>query len=205
MRVHRRKLVAELTHHLPLCLLPAAAASAFEEPMKTISTAEGTWRGAIRKAGGMRPPPATARFARRARHLSYDGQHDQGINGFPRIAGDGNRFQIHLELPTVHALYDQDRQFRAQFDDGFQRQEDRRPTERAFHRSDQILELRQPQDREKKPYPYEEEELTFTNAKARTALAATLTVPRRAGYRLSRGDPVRDRAQPRCGKADGGH
>jgi pimeloyl-ACP methyl ester carboxylesterase len=144
-------------------------------------------------------------------HISHDAQGhlvatmdsiDQGINGFHASQATETDSQIHLELPTVRSTYDGTVNSVRNSMTGTWRQNGE-PTELTFHRSDQILELRRPQN-PKKPYPYEEEELTFTNARAGTTLAATLTVPRGAGpfpaAVLLAGSGPLDRDE-----ADGGH
>jgi uncharacterized protein len=173
-----------------------------KSPAGAISTAEGTWQGAI-EANGMR--------YRLQLHISHDAQGhlvatmdsiDQGINGFHASQATESDSQIHLELPTVRSTYDGTINSVRNSMTGTWRQNGE-PTELTFHRSDQILELRRPQN-PKKPYPYEEEELTFTNAKAGTTLAATLTMPRGAGpfpaAILLAGSGPLDRDE-----ADGGH
>src|SRR5580704_4277932 len=173
-----------------------------KSPAGAVSTAEGTWQGAI-EANGMR--------YRLQLHVSHDAQGhlvatmdsiDQGINGFHASQATESDSQIHLELPAVRSTYDGTINSVRNSMTGTWRQNGE-PTELTFHRSDQILELRRPQN-PKKPYPYEEEELTFTNAKAGTTLAATLTLPRGAGpfpaAILLAGSGPLDRDE-----ADGGH
>ncbi|HEY2822937.1 MAG TPA: alpha/beta fold hydrolase [Candidatus Acidoferrum sp.] len=165
--------------HLPIVFHRQARIALSKSPTGAISTAEGTWQGAI-EANGMR--------YRLQLHISHDSQGhliaamdsiDQGINGFHASQATESDSQIHLELPTVHGTYDGTVNSVRNSMTGTWRQNGE-PTDLTFHRSDQILELRRPQN-PKKPYPYEEEELTFENAKAGTTLAATLTMPRGAG------------------------
>src|ERR1700722_1903204 len=165
--------------HLPLVFHRQPRIALSKSPSGAISTAEGTWQGAI-EANGMR--------YRLQLHISHDAQGhlvatmdsiDQGINGFHASQATESDSQIHLELPTVRSTYDGTVNSVRNSMTGTWRQNGE-PTELTFHRSDQILELRRPQN-PKKPYPYEEEELTFPNAKAGTTLAATLTMPRGAG------------------------
>ena len=188
--------------HLPMVFRRQPRIALSKSPTGAISTAEGTWQGAI-EANGMR--------YRLQLHISHDAQGhlvatmdsiDQGINGFHASQATESDSQIHLELPTVRSTYDGTVNSVRNSMTGTWRQNGE-PTELTFHRSDQILELRRPQN-PKKPYPYEEEELTFTNAKAGTTLAATLTVPRGAGpfpaAILLAGSGPLDRDE-----ADGGH
>lgn len=165
--------------HLPLIFHRQPRVALSKSPTGAISTAEGTWQGAI-EANGMR--------YRLQLHISHDAQGhlvatmdsiDQGINGFHASQATESDSQIHLELPTVRSTYDGTINSVRNSMTGTWRQNGE-PTQLTFHRSDQILELRRPQN-PRKPYPYEEEELTFENAKAGTTLAATLTVPRGAG------------------------
>jgi uncharacterized protein len=165
--------------HLPMVFHRQPRIALSKSPTGAISTAEGTWQGAI-EANGMR--------YRLQLHISHDAQGhliaamdsiDQGINGFHASQATESDSQIHLELPTVHSTYDGAVNSVRNSMTGTWRQNGE-PTELTFHRSDQILELRRPQN-PKKPYPYDEEELTFENARAGTTLAATLTVPRGAG------------------------
>jgi pimeloyl-ACP methyl ester carboxylesterase len=188
--------------HLPLVFHRQPRIALSKSPTGAISTAEGTWQGAI-EANGMR--------YRLQLHISHDVQGhlvatmdsiDQGINGFHASQATESNSQIHLELPAVRSTYDGTINSVRNSMTGTWRQNGE-PTELTFHRSDQILELRRPQN-PKKPYPYEEEELTFTNAKAGTTLAATLTMPRGAGpfpaAILLAGSGPLDRDE-----ADGGH
>jgi hypothetical protein len=165
--------------HLPIAFHRQPRVALSKSPTGAISTAEGTWQGAI-EANGMR--------YRLQLHISHDAQGhlvaamdsiDQGINGFHASQATESDSQIHLELPTVHGTYDGTVNSVRNSITGTWRQNGE-PTQLTFHRSDQILELRRPQN-PKKPYPYEEEELTFENAKAGTTLSATLTVPRGTG------------------------
>ncbi len=165
--------------HLPIVFHRQPRVALSKSPAGAVSTAEGTWQGAI-EADGMR--------YRLQLHISHDAQGhlvatmdsiDQGINGFHASQATESDSQIHLELPTVRSTYDGTINSVRNSISGTWRQNGD-PTQLTFHRSDQILELRRPQN-PKKPYPYEEEELTFENAKAGTTLSATLTVPRGAG------------------------
>jgi uncharacterized protein len=165
--------------HLPIVFHRQARVALSKSPTGAISTAEGTWQGAI-EANGMR--------YRLQLHISHDAQGhlvaamdsiDQGINGFHASQATESDSQIHLELPAVKGTYDGTINSVRNSMTGTWRQNGD-PTQLTFHRSDQILELRRPQN-PKKPYPYEEEELTFENAKAGTSLAGTLTMPRGAG------------------------
>jgi pimeloyl-ACP methyl ester carboxylesterase len=188
--------------HLPLVFHRQPRIALSKSPTGAISTAEGTWQGAI-EANGMR--------YRLQLHISHDSQGhlvatmdsiDQGINGFHASQATESDSQIHLELPTVRSTYDGTVNSVRNSMTGTWRQNGE-PTDLTFHRSDQILELRRPQN-PKKPYPYDEEELTFTNAKAGTTLAATLTMPRGVGpfpaAILVAGSGPLDRDE-----ADGGH
>ena len=188
--------------HLSLVFHKQPRIALSKSPTGAISTAEGTWQGAI-EANGMR--------YRLQLHISHDSQGhlvatmdsiDQGINGFHASQATESDSQIHLELPTVRSTYDGTINSVRNSMTGTWRQNGE-PTELTFHRSDQILELRRPQN-PKKPYPYEEEELTFTNAKAGTTLAATLTMPKGTGpfpaAILIAGSGPLDRDE-----ADGGH
>ncbi len=165
--------------HLPIVFHRQPRVALSKSPAGAISTAEGTWQGAI-EANGMR--------YRLQMHIAHDAQGhliatmdsiDQGINGFHASQATESDSQIHLELPAVHGTYDGTINSVRNSMTGTWRQNGD-PTQLTFHRSDQILELRRPQN-PKRPYPYEEEELTFENSKAGTTLAATLTIPRGAG------------------------
>ena len=188
--------------HLPLVFHRQPRIALSKSPSGAISTAEGTWQGAI-EANGMR--------YRLQLHISHDAQGhlvatmdsiDQGINGFHASQATESDSQIHLELPAVRSTYDATVNSVRNSMTGTWRQNGE-PTELTFHRSDQILELRRPQN-PKKPYPYEEEELTFPNTKTGTTLAATLTLPRGPGpfpaAILLAGSGPLDRDE-----ADGGH
>jgi uncharacterized protein len=165
--------------HLPLIFHRQPRIALSKSPADAVSTAEGTWQGAI-EANGMR--------YRLQLHISHDAQGhlvatmdsiDQGINGFHASQATETDAQIHLELPTVRSTYDGTINTVRNSMTGTWRQNGE-PTQLTFHRSDQILELRRPQN-PKKPYPYDEEELTFENGKAGTTLSGTLTVPGGAG------------------------
>jgi hypothetical protein len=89
---------------------------------------------------------------------------DQGINGFRASQATESDSAIHLELPAVHSTYDGTLNSVRNSITGTWRQNGE-PTQLTFKRSDQILELRRPQNPQK-PYPYDEQELTFSNARA---------------------------------------
>ncbi|MGC1905105.1 MAG: alpha/beta hydrolase [Candidatus Acidiferrum sp.] len=167
------------TVHLPLVFRRQPRIALSKTPSGAVSTAEGTWQGAL-EANGMR--------YRLQLHISHDtkGQLtaamdsiDQGINGFRASQATESDSAIHLELPAVHSTYDGTLNSVRNSITGTWRQNGE-PTQLTFKRSDQILELRRPQNPQK-PYPYDEQELTFSNARAGTSLAATLTLPRGAG------------------------
>jgi uncharacterized protein len=165
--------------HLPLIFHRQPRITLSKSPSGAISTAEGTWQGAL-DANGMR--------YRLQLHISHDAKGqltaamdsiDQGINGFRASQATESNSTIHLELPAVHSTYDGTLNSVRNSITGTWRQNGE-PTQLTFKRSDEILELRRPQN-PKKPYAYSEEELTFANAKSGTSLAATLTLPRGAG------------------------
>src|ERR1700733_13277788 len=92
--------------HLPLVFHRQPRIALSKSPTGAISTAEGTWQGAI-EANGMR--------YRLQLHISHDVQGhlvatmdsiDQGINGFHASQATESNSQIHLELPAVRSTYD---------------------------------------------------------------------------------------------------
>ncbi len=165
--------------HLPLVFHRQPRITLSKSPKGAVSTAEGTWQGAL-ETNGMR--------YRMQLHISHDASGqlaaamdsiDQGINGFRASQATESDSAIHLELPAVHSTYDGTLNSVRNTITGTWRQNGE-PTQLTFKRSDEILELRRPQN-PKKPYPYAEEEVAFANSKAGTSLAATLTLPRGAG------------------------
>jgi uncharacterized protein len=148
-------------------------------PPGAVASCEGTWQGAL-EADGMR-----YRLQLRISHdaagklvASMDSI-DQGINGFPATMVAQSASALHLDLPAVRASYDGTLNTAKNVISGTWRQSGD-STALSFKRSDQILDLRRPQN-PVKPYPYREEELAIPGAKSGVSLAATLTVPYGAG------------------------
>jgi pimeloyl-ACP methyl ester carboxylesterase len=144
-----------------------------------ISKAEGTWQGAI-ETGNMR--------MRLQLHIGHDDQGglvasvdslDQGIQGIPasRVTEKGN--ELKFEMPAFNALYTgtlspTKNEIKGSWDqnDNLEKLD--------FRRSEQVLELRRPQN-PSAPYPYKEEETSFAAGSGQGTIAATLTLPQGAG------------------------
>jgi pimeloyl-ACP methyl ester carboxylesterase len=164
---------------LPLSFRRQPRTAISRAPTGAVATAEGTWQAGL-ETNGMR--------YRLQLHISHDAQGkliatmdsiDQGINGFRASQITQSDTAIHMELPAIRGTYDGEiNSVRNSISGTWQQNGDSTPL--TFKRSDQILELRRPQN-PKKPYPYTEEECTFPNAKAGISLAATLTLPHGAG------------------------
>jgi len=156
-----------------------ASGAGAKKPSDAIAGAEGVWQGAL-QGNGMR--------LRLQLHVSHDDQKqlvaaldspDQQVSGLPAIAVSQKDAAFHFEIPVVTGVYDGTLNAAKTIINGSWTQNG--ITQKLnFQRSDQLLELRRPQN-PVKPYPYKEEEVTFSNEKAKVSLAGTLTLPRGPG------------------------
>lgn len=144
-----------------------------------VSGVEGTWQGAL-ESKGMR-----LRFQLR---VSLDEQKqlivsldnlDQNLRNLnaTKVSLKGNSF--HFEIPGIPGLYDGTLNSSKNALSGNWTQNGVMQS-LDFKRSDQVLELRRPQN-PVKPYSYSEAEITFSNTNAKISLAGTLTLPHGTG------------------------
>jgi uncharacterized protein len=160
---------------LALALHRQAAGSGAGKPADAIASAEGVWQGAL-EGNGMR--------LRIQLHVSHDDAKqlvaaldspDQGVGGLPAVKVSQKETAFHFEIPVVNGVYDGTLSATKTVINGKWSQNGSEQ-KLDFHRSDQLLELRRPQN-PVKPYPYRDEEKTFPNEKAKIVLAGTLTIP----------------------------
>jgi pimeloyl-ACP methyl ester carboxylesterase len=144
-----------------------------------VSRAEGTWQGAI-VTGNMR--------MRLQLHVSHDDKGqliasldslDQGIQGIPASKVTERGGQMSFELPAFGAEYTGALSSTKNEIAGRWSQ-NANDEKLDFLRSDQVLELRRPQN-PAKPYPYKEQEVSFRPGTGNATLAGTLTLPEGAG------------------------
>jgi pimeloyl-ACP methyl ester carboxylesterase len=151
------------------------AAGAEKSTAKPISDVEGTWQGAI-ETGNMR--------MRLQLHVTHDDQGeliasvdslDQEIQGIPASKVTERAGELKLELSAFQAQYLGTLSATKNEITGHWSQNGN-DEKLDFRRSDQILELRRPQN-PAKPYPYKEEEIWFATGDGKATLAGTLTLP----------------------------
>jgi pimeloyl-ACP methyl ester carboxylesterase len=156
-----------------------SASAAAKKPSDAVFPVEGLWQGALETSG--------MRF-RVQLHVSHDDKNelvaaldsiDQGVNGLPATKITQKEAAFHFEVPAFSGVYEGTLNAAKNALTGVWTQagvEQRL----EFKRSDQVLELRRPQN-PTKPYPYREEEVVFPNSKSGVSLAGTLTIPRGPG------------------------
>jgi len=164
---------------LPLVLNRRSASTAGRKPANAISPFEGTWQGAFQN-GNMR--------FRLQLHISHDEAKkltgtfdslDQAVNGLPMSKLSEQNGAVHFEIDMVSGVYEGTlNAARNAITGKWSQNQDSVALE--FKRSDEVLELRRPQD-PTKPYPYKEEEVTFASKNATAKLSGTLTIPQGAG------------------------
>lgn len=156
-----------------------AAGAGARKPSDAIAGAEGVWQGAL-EGHGMR--------LRLQLHVTHDDKKelvaaldspDQGVSGLPATKVSQKESAFHFEIPVVSGVYDGTLNAAKTTITGSWTQSGGEQ-KLTFRRSDQLLDLRRPQD-PVKPYPYKEEEITFSNDAAHISLAGTLTLPRGPG------------------------
>ena len=160
---------------LPLRFEKRSAGRNLQPSANAISPAEGTWQGAI-ETGNMR--------MRLQLHLSHDDQKrlaasvdslDQGVQGIPAANVSERSGKVKLELPAFNAEYVGTLSPDKNEINGHWSQNENLET-LTFRRSDQVLELRRPQN-PRKPYPFREEEVSFASGDGKATLAGTLSLP----------------------------
>ena len=164
---------------LPLVLHRQSTSATGRRPANAISPLEGTWQGAFEHEN--------MRF-RLQLHVTHDEKKnltgtfdslDQGANGLPVSKLSEKNSAVHFEIEIVSGSYDGTLiPAKNAISGKWTQNEHTQPLD--FKRSDEVLELRRPQN-PAKPYPYKEEEVRFTNEKGRAVLAGTLTIPAGAG------------------------
>ncbi len=151
------------------------AAGAEKSTARPISKVEGTWQGAI-ETGNMR--------MRLQLHLNHDDKGaliasvdslDQGIQGIPASKVTERAGELRFELSAFGAEYLGTLSATKNEIAGHWSQNGN-DEKLDFKRSDQILELRRPQN-PAKPYPYKDEEISFAAGDGKATLAGTLTLP----------------------------
>ena len=164
---------------LPLVLTRRSASAAGRRPANAISPLEGTWQGAF-QSGNMR--------FRLQLHISHDEAKkltgtfdslDQAVNGLPMSKLSEQNGAVHFEIDMVSGVYEGTlNAARNGIAGKWAQNQDSVALE--FKRSDEVLELRRPQD-PPKPYPYKEEEISFANKNGTAKLSGTLTIPQGTG------------------------
>jgi pimeloyl-ACP methyl ester carboxylesterase len=164
---------------LPLRFEKRSAGKKLQPSANAISPAEGTWQGAI-ETGNMR--------MRLQLHLSHDDKKrlaasvdslDQGVQGIPAADVSEKSGELKLELPAFNAEYIGTLSSDKNEINGHWSQNENLET-LNFRRSDQVLELRRPQN-PRKPYPFREEEVSFAAGDGKATLAGTLSLPQGTG------------------------
>lgn len=164
---------------LPLEFHRQSASVAAKKPTDAVFPVEGLWQGALETSG--------MRF-RVQLHVSHDDKNelvaaldsiDQGVNGLPATHITQKNATFHFEVPAFTGVYEGTLNAAKNSMTGLWTQSGVEQ-KLEFKRSDQVLELRRPQN-PTKPYPYKEEEVVFQNSKASVSLAGTLTLPRGTG------------------------
>jgi uncharacterized protein len=148
-------------------------------PANAVSALEGTWQGAFEN-GNMR--------FRLQLHVAHDADKslsgtldslDQGANGLPVSKLSEKNGVVHFEIAIVSGSYDGTlNAARNAIAGKWTQSQDTVALD--FKRSDEVLELRRPQN-PTKPYPYKEEGIQFTSQQGAIALSGTLTVPAGTG------------------------
>lgn len=160
---------------LPLEFYRQAPGTGSGKPADAVASAEGVWQGVI-ETGGLR--------FRVQLHVTHDEKKellaaldsiDQGVRGLPATHVSQKDNAFHFEIPAVNGVYDGTLNAAKDFMTGTWT-ESGSEQKLEFKRSEQVYELRRPQN-PVKPYPYLEEEVAFPNAKAGITLAGTLTIP----------------------------
>ncbi len=155
------------------------AAGAENSSARPISKAEGTWQGAI-ETGNMR--------MRLQLHVNHDDKGaliasvdslDQGIQGIPASKVTEHAGEVKFELAAFGAEYTGTLSATKNEIAGHWSQNGN-DEKLDFRRSEQVLELRRPQN-PVKPYPYKEEEVSFVTGDGKATLAGTLTLPPGSG------------------------
>jgi len=150
------------------------AAGAEKSLAKPISRVEGTWQGAI-ETGNMR--------MRLQLHINHDDSGkliasvdslDQAIQGIPASKVTEHAGEVKIELSAFGAEYSGALSATKNEIAG-QWSQNGNDEKLDFRRSEQILELRRPQN-PVKPYPYKEEEVSIVIGDGKTRLAGTLTL-----------------------------
>jgi pimeloyl-ACP methyl ester carboxylesterase len=161
---------------LPLRLEKRAATRA---AVNSVSKAEGTWQGAIEVANMRMRIQMHVGHDDKGRLLASLDSLDQAIQGIPATKVSEKDGELSFALPAFEAEY------RGRLGpshnelSGTWTQND--SVEKLdFHRSEQPLELRRPQN-PVKPYPYGVEDASFPAADGQATLLGTLTLPRGDG------------------------
>jgi pimeloyl-ACP methyl ester carboxylesterase len=163
----------------PLVFRRQSGNAAGKKPANAVSPFEGTWQGAFQN-GNMR--------YRLQLHVTHDEEKkltgtldslDQGANGVPMSKLSEQNGSVHFEIDLVGGIYEGTiNAGRNAIAGKWSQNQDTVALE--FKRSDEVLELRRPQN-PAKPYPYKEEEVSFKNAAGTATLAGTVTIPAGAG------------------------
>jgi len=163
----------------PLSFTRRSGLTGGRKPPDAVSPIEGTWQGAFQN-GNMR--------FRLQLHISHDEAKklkgtldslDQGAADLPMSKVSEQNGAVHFEIAMVSGVYEGTLNAAHNAITGkWSQNNDSVALE--FKRSDEVLELRRPQN-PAKPYPYKEEEVSFPNKSGTVTLAGTLTIPQGAG------------------------
>lgn len=164
---------------LPLVFHHQSSTLATRKPVGAIADIEGLWQGRVESSG---------LHLRLQLHISHNEQKqltaaldsiDQAVTGIPAANVTREAATFHFEIPSVSSSYDGELNAARNLISGTWTQTGA-AQKLDFRRSNQVLELRRPQN-PVKPYPYREEAVTFPNARAEVILAGTFTLPRGPG------------------------
>src|SRR5262249_16646244 len=163
----------------PLVFTRQSALTGGRRPADAVSPIEGTWQGAFQN-GNMR--------FRLQLHIVHDQAKklkgtldslDQGATDLPMSKITEQNGAVHFEIAMVSGVYEGtlNAAHNAMTGKWSQNQDS---VALEFKRSDEVLELRRPQNTTR-PEPYQEEEATFPNKGGPGPLAGTLTIPQGTG------------------------
>jgi uncharacterized protein len=164
---------------LPLKFEKRAAGAAAHAAANAVSKAEGTWQGAIEVANMRMRIEMHVSHDDKGRLLASLDSLDQGIQGIPASKVTEKEGELGFEIPAFAAEYRGTLSASKNELAGTWTQNDS-VSKLDFHRSDQPLELRRPQN-PVKPYAYGVEDASFPAGDSQATLAGTLTIPRGNG------------------------
>ena len=164
---------------LPLVFHRQAGGIVAKKSPDAVLDVEGLWQGLVESNG---------LHLRLQLHISHNDKKqitaaldsiDQAITGIPAAKVSLTGSKLHFEIPAISTVYDGEVNAARNLITGTWTQAETQQ-KLEFKRSNEVLQLRRPQN-PAKPYPYREEEVSFSNPKAQIALAGILTLPATPG------------------------